>query len=206
MAGSFACIGKQTQDLKYAGGTAYVEIGDNSTFREYVTVNASTADGGRTIVGSHCHILAYSHIAHDCIVGDHVIMSNATQIAGHVVIQEHAVFGGVGGVHQFVKIGCMAMVGATAKVVQDVAPFCLVEGNPAVPVSVNKIGMRRNGKSEEVIKAVVQAYRLLFRSNLTVEAAAEQIRDKCGGSAEIQHLIEFIQTSERGLARPKAAR
>ena len=121
----FACLGKRTQDLKYKGGTAFVEIGAGTTLREYVTVNAATADGGKTVVGDGCHILAYCHIAHECRLGNEIIMSNATQLAGHVTVGDGAVFGGVGGVHQFVRIGELVMIGATAKVVQDVPPFCL---------------------------------------------------------------------------------
>jgi len=202
----FASIGKQTQDLKYDGGTAYVEIGHDTTLREYVTVNAATEAGEKTIIGNNCHILAYCHIAHECILGDHVIMSNATQLAGHVVVEDHVVFGGIGGVHQFVRIGTMAMVSATAKVVQDILPFCLVDGNPAVPVMINKVGMERNGKSPEVIDVIQKAFRTIFRASLTVEAAIGQLQEKYSGMEEVERLIRFAEASERGLARPKSGR
>ena len=200
---SFACLGKQTQDLKYDGGTAYVEIGEGTTLREYVTVNAATADGAKTVIGKNCHILAYCHIAHDCQLGNHVIMSNSTQLAGHVTIGDNAVFGGLAGVHQFVRIGQMAMISATAKAVQDVMPFCLVDGSPAALVSVNKIGMRRHGKSDEVILAVNKAYKIFFRSNLTVEKAVEMLEVECVGVAEVDEMIKFARKCERGLARPR---
>jgi len=202
----FASLGKQTQDLKYEGGAAAVEIGDDTTIREYVTVNAATAAGGATSIGAHCHILAYSHIAHECRLGNRVIMSNGTQLAGHVIVEDNVVFGGMAGVHQFVRIGTTAMVSATAKVIQDVAPFCLVDGNPAVPVGVNKIGMQRNGRSEEAIAAVGRAYKTLFRANLTLEAALQRLSAEQGDVPEIEHMVRFIQGSERGLARPRQSK
>ncbi|MBT4815780.1 MAG: acyl-ACP--UDP-N-acetylglucosamine O-acyltransferase, partial [Lentisphaerae bacterium] len=192
--------------LKYDGGTAYVEIGHDTTLREYVTVNAATATGERTAIGNHCHVLAYCHIAHECILGDHVIMSNATQLAGHVIVEDHVVFGGMGGVHQFVRIGTMVMVSATAKVVQDVLPFCLVDGNPAVPVTINKVGLERNGKSPETIDAIQKAYRTVFRANLTVDAAVNQLREAYPGVEEVERIAHFAETSERGLSRPKSGR
>lgn len=202
----FASVGKRTQDLKYGGGTAYVEIGHDTTLREYVTVNAATAAGEKTIIGNHCNILAYCHIAHECILGDHVIMSNATQLAGHVIVEDHVVFGGIGGVHQFVRIGAMSMISATAKVVQDVLPFCLVDGNPAVPVTINKVGLERNGKSPEVIDIVQKAYRTIFRANLTIEAAVTQLREAYPDVEEVERIVRFAEASERGLARPKSGR
>lgn len=202
----FACIGKQTQDLKYAGGVAFVEIGARTTLREYVTVHAATVSGGRTVVGSDCHILAYCHIAHECLLGNGIVMSNATQLAGHVTVEDDVVFGGMAGVHQFVRIGRMAMVSATAKVVQDVVPFCLVDGHPALPVTVNKIGMQRHGLSRQVITTVEDAFRTLFHSNLTLDAAVAELRNRGGDSAEVQQMLAFVESSERGLARPKSAK
>ena len=199
----FACVGGKTQDLKYRGGDTRVAIGDGTTLREYVTVHASTLDGGSTVVGRGCHILAYCHIAHDCRLGDRVIMSNATNLAGHVTVEDAVVFGGMVGVHQFVRIGTVAMVSATAKVVQDVLPFCLVDGNPAGTVTVNRVGMERNGRSPEAIGYVERAFRLLFRSNLTLENALSQLGEELGHVADIHRMIEFAQAGERGLARPK---
>lgn len=203
---SFACIGKQTQDLKYKGGKAYVEIGARTTLREYVTVHASTTDGGKTVIGNDCHILAYCHLAHDCILGDHVIMSNNTQLAGHVIIEEHAVFGGMVAVVQFVRIGRYAMVGATAKVVQDIAPYTLADGSPAEPVTVNKVGLERNGFTPEQIRVLAQAYKVFFRSNLRQDEALARLRTEFPDSPDVAHFIAFVQASQRGLARPKADR
>ncbi len=199
----FAAIGGQTQDLKYRGGESFVEIGDHTTLREYVTVNAATGEGARTVVGSHCHILAYCHIAHDCRLGDGVIMSNNTQLAGHVVVEDRAVFGGMGGVHQFVRIGTLAMVSGMARVGQDVAPYCLAAGIPAGAVTINRIGMERNGFKKASIAAVARAYRILFRSSLPVAEAVERLRREFADVPEVQHLAEFAESSERGLARPK---
>ncbi len=203
---SFACVGKQTQDLKYKNEVSYVEIGDRTTLREYVTVNAATAEGARTVVGNDCHILAYSHIAHECRLGSGIIMSNGTQLAGHVEIEDHVVFGGLGGVHQFVRIGRMSMISATAKVVQDIVPYCLADGNPALPATVNRIGLQRHGASNDTIRAVGRAYKILFRGNLKLEDALAQLRETFPDCAEVQHMTEFAASSERGLARPKSAK
>ncbi|OGJ88605.1 MAG: acyl-[acyl-carrier-protein]--UDP-N-acetylglucosamine O-acyltransferase, partial [Candidatus Raymondbacteria bacterium RifOxyB12_full_50_8] len=200
---SFACIGKQTQDLKYKGGVCYVEIGSNTVLREYVTVHAATTAGNTTSIGNDCHILAYNHVAHECKVGNHVIMSNACQLAGHVTVEDAVVFGGLVGVHQFVRIGRMAMMGATSKAVQDIAPYCLADGSPAQPVTINKVGMQRNGRSEDAVSAVTKAFRILFRSSLTLEAALTQLEQEYPNVAEVKDMIQFARTSERGLARPK---
>ena len=201
----FACIGKQTQDLKFSGGVAHVEIGANTTLREYVTVNSATRAGDRTVIGCNCSILAYCHIAHDCCLGDRVIMSNCTQLAGHVSIADDVVFGGLGGVHQFVRIGRMAMISATAKVVQDIAPFCLADGSPALPVTINKIGLQRHGRSPDEIAAVSAAYKILFRAKLTLAAAQEKLQEQYGHLEDVRAMLDFVASSERGLARPKAS-
>jgi UDP-N-acetylglucosamine acyltransferase len=202
---SFACLGKVSQDLKYRGGNARVVIGSGCTFREYVTVHASTADGGKTELGDGCHILAYCHIAHDCALGDRVIMSNGTNLAGHVVAGDDAVFGGLAGVHQFVRIGRMAMIGASARLGQDVPPYCLAEGWPAACITVNRIGMERHGLSKETIQSVHSAYKVVFRSGSPLQGALEQLRERFPGVAHVEEMIEFIEGSERGLARPKTS-
>ncbi|MCF7854880.1 MAG: acyl-ACP--UDP-N-acetylglucosamine O-acyltransferase [Candidatus Pacebacteria bacterium] len=199
----FACVGKQTQDLKYRGGLGPVEIGDNTTLREYVTVHTPTDPDGLTKIGNACHILAYSHIAHDCVLGNRIIMSNGTNLGGHVVVEDAVVFGGLCGVHQFVRIGTMAMLGAMSKATQDIAPYSLAEGNPAVPRMVNKVGLSRNGLDDDRVRAIVKAHKLLFHAGLTQGEALEQLEYQLGQLPEIEHLIAFAQSSERGLARPK---
>lgn len=197
----FASIGLKTQDLKWQGGVTRTEIGDYNTFRESVTVHSATGDGEVTRVGSHNHILAYSHLAHNVTVGNHVIMSNVATLAGHVVVEDYAVVGGLAAVHQFCRIGKMSIIGGCSKVVQDVPPFMLVDGNPAETRTVNKVGMERNGVSEEAQVALRQAYKILFREGLTIKNALARIEAELPRLPEVQHLVGFVQTSQRGICK-----
>jgi UDP-N-acetylglucosamine acyltransferase len=197
----FASIGLKSQDLKWNGGVTRTEIGDNNTFREYVTVHSATADGESTIVGSHNHILAYSHIAHNVRVGSHVVMSNVATLAGHVTVEDHAVVGGLAAVHQFCRIGKMAIIGGCSKVVQDVPPFMLADGNPARTRTINKVGLERNGVSEEAQAALRQAYKMLFRGGLTLSNALAKIEKELPELPEVGHLIQFVRASERGISK-----
>lgn len=197
----FASIGLKTQDLKWSGGTTHTEIGDANTFREHVTIHSATGDGEVTRVGSHNHILAYSHIAHNVTVGDHVIMSNVATLAGHVAVEDHAVVGGLAAVHQFCRIGRMAIIGGCSKVVQDVPPFMLADGNPAETRTINKVGLDRNGVSEEIQAALKQAYKILFREGLTISNALARIEAELAPSPELQHLVRFVRASERGISK-----
>ncbi len=200
---SFACLGKNSQDLKDHGEVAYVEIGRQCILREYVTVNASCTPGGKTIVGDQCFLLAYSHVAHDCSLGRKVIMSNGTSLAGHVTVGDDVVFGGLCGAHQFVRIGEGVMVGAMSKATQDILPFTLVNGIPAAPAGVNRIGLERRGHSPQAIRAVQAAYRVVFRSSLLLEEAIEKVRADFPAVDEVQRMVAFAEQSERGLARPR---
>lgn len=197
----FASIGLKTQDLKWKGGITRTRIGDHNTFREYVTVHSATGDGETTIIGSHNHILAYCHMAHNVVLGNHIIMSNVATLAGHVTVEDHAVIGGLAAVHQFCRIGKMAIIGGCSKVVQDIPPFMLADGNPAVARTINKVGLERNGVSAEAQAALKQAYKILCRDGLTVSNALERIAAELPAIAEIQHLVAFIRASERGIAR-----
>jgi len=197
----FACIGLKTQDLKWKGGVTSLEIGDHNTFREYVTIHSATGDGEVTRVGSHNHILAYCHIAHNCLLGDHIIMSNVATLAGHVMVEDYAVIGGLAAVHQFCRIGKMAMIGGCSKVVQDVPPFMMADGNPAQTRTVNKIGMERNGVSEKAQSALRQAYKILFREGLILRNAVAKVEKKLPRLEEIKHLVQFIRSSERGISK-----
>jgi UDP-N-acetylglucosamine acyltransferase len=197
----FASIGLKTQDLKWKGGLTRTIIGDRNTFRESVTINSATSDGDATIVGSDNHILAYSHIAHDVHMGDHVIMSNVGTLAGHVIVEDHAVVGGLAAIHQFCRIGKMSMIGGCSKVVQDVPPFMIADGNPAQTRTINKHGLERNGVSEEAQSALKKAYRILFREGLAISNALSRIEAELPPLAEVQHLLEFARTSERGLSK-----
>ncbi|HOX04152.1 MAG TPA: acyl-ACP--UDP-N-acetylglucosamine O-acyltransferase [Candidatus Paceibacterota bacterium] len=197
----FASIGLQTQDLKWKGGLTRTRIGDGNTFREYVTVHSATGDGEATEIGSHNHILAYGHVAHNVALGSHVIMSNVATLAGHVVVEDQAVIGGLAAVHQFCRIGRMAIVGGCSKVVQDVPPYMLADGNPAATRTVNKIGLERNGVSAEAQNALKLAYRILFREGLTISNALARVEAEIPPLPEIQHLVRFARASERGLSR-----
>ena len=196
-----ASIGLKTQDLKWKGGITRTQIGDRNTFRECVTINSATSDGEVTTVGSHNHILAYSHIAHNVTLGSHIIMSNVGTLAGHVTIEDHAVIGGVVAIHQFCRVGKMSMIGGCSKVVQDVPPFMLADGNPAQTRTVNKVGLERRGISEEAQAALKQAYKVLFREGLTISNALLKIEKEWPALAEIQYLVQFARTSERGLSK-----
>ncbi len=197
----FASLGLKTQDLKWKGGITRTEIGDHNTFREYVTVHSATGDGETTVIGSHNHILAYCHLAHNVTLRNHIIMSNVATLAGHVLVEDCAVIGGLAAVHQFCRIGKMALIGGCSKVVQDVAPFMLVDGNPAETRTVNKVGMERNGISEDAQAALRQAYKILFREGLTSSNALARIESEIGTVPEVQHLVRFVRASERGISK-----
>ena len=197
----FASLGLKTQDLKWKGGVTRTEIGDGNTFREYVTIHSATGDGEVTRIGSLNTILAYCHIAHNCTLGDHVIMSNVATLAGHVTVEDHAVIGGLAAVHQFCRIGKMSMIGGCSKIVQDVPPFMIVDGNPGETRTINKIGMERHGVSEEAQNALRQAYKILFREGLTIPNALVKIESELPKLPEVLHLLNFVRTSERGISK-----
>jgi UDP-N-acetylglucosamine acyltransferase len=197
----FASLGLKTQDLKWEGGVTRTEIGDHNTFRECVTVNSATGDGEVTRVGSHNHILAYAHIAHNVTLGNYVIMSNVATLAGHVLVEDHAVIGGLAAIHQFCRIGKLSLIGGCSKVVQDVPPFMIVDGNPAATRSVNKVGLERHGVSKEAQAALRQAHRILFREGLAIPNALARIEQELPPLPEIQHFVQFARTSQRGLTK-----
>ena len=197
----FASIGLKSQDLKWKGGVTRTVIGEDNAFREYVTIHSATSDGDATTVGSHNHILAYCHIAHDCRVGSHIIMSNVGTLAGHVTVEDHAIVGGLAVVHQFCRIGTMAIIGGCSKVVQDVPPFMLADGNPAETRTVNKVGLERNGVSEEAQSALRSAYKILFREGLTISNALAKIEADLPLLPEVKHLVQFARSSERGISK-----
>jgi len=197
----FACIGLKTQDLKWKGGVTRTEIGEHNTFREYVTVHSATGDGEVTVVGSHNHILAYCHLAHNVSLGSHVIMSNVATLAGHVTVEDHAVIGGLAAVHQFCRIGKFAMIGGCSKVVQDVPPFMIADGNPAETRTINKVGMERHGVSEAAQAAMKQAYKILFREGLAISNALAKIEQELAPMPEVAHLVQFVRASERGISK-----
>lgn len=198
---AYCSIGQQTQDLKYRGEPTWLEIGDDNTFREFVTINRSTAGSGKTRVGSGGNFLAYSHIGHDCTVGDAVVFSNNGTLAGHVQVGDRAVIGGLTAVHQFCRVGRFAITGGCSKIVQDVPPFMIADGNPAEVRGINQVGLERAGFPPEKIKPVKEAFRLIYRGKLNTAQALEALREKLGQSEEVQAIIRFIEESERGIIR-----
>lgn len=197
----YCSIGQRSQDLKYAGEPTHLEIGDQNSFREFCTVNRGTSPGSKTTIGSNGNFLAYSHVAHDCRVGDHVIFSNNGTIAGHVTVEDHAVIGGLSGVHQFCRIGCHAIIGGCTKIVQDVPPYMIADGNPAEIRGINQVGLERRGFTAEDARALREAYRQLYRSNLNVKQACEKIAAEPDQPKVVAHLLAFIESSQRGIVR-----
>lgn len=197
----FACLGGKTQDLKYKGGNPGVRIGDRNVFREYASVHAATNDGEFTVVGSDNTILAYCHIAHDCVVGNRIIMSNYAGLAGHVIVEDHVLIAAYGGVHQFCRVGAHAMLSAHSKLVHDLPPFFIADGGPATVRTFNKVGLERLGYTAEQIERVKQVFRILYRDGLNRTQALEKLTaHPQATSAEFQRMLVFAQSSERGFA------
>jgi len=201
--GHGSVIGSPPQDLKYREGTpSGVRIGNDTVIREYVTVHRSAREHGWTEIGDGNLIMAMSHIAHDCRLGNHIIVINYAGLTGYVEVEDFAVVGGLTGIHQFTRVGAYAYIGGCAKVVQDVPPCVIVDGNPATARSVNVIGLRRNGIVPEVRQALQRAFRILYRSGLSPKGALERIRAEVPPSGLVDHLVEFIETSRRGICGP----
>jgi UDP-N-acetylglucosamine acyltransferase len=196
----FSSVGSDPQDLKYHGERVELEVGDANTFREFVTVNRGTAPGGgRTRIGSHNLIMAYVHIAHDCVVGNHAILVNGATLAGHVTVEDHATVGAFCPVHQFCRIGRHAYIAAHTVITQDVPPFAkVVAPRDTRCYGVNSIGLERDGFTSERIRDIERAFRLLLRSKLNTAQALEKMRETLNGSADVQEIIRFIETAERG--------
>ena len=196
----FASIGLRTQDLKWKGGLTRTDIGDHNTIRECVTIHSATGDGEATIIGSHNNILAGSHVGHNVVLGNRIIVSMAA-LAGHVLVEDCALVGGLSAVHQFCRVGTMSMIAGCAKIVQDVPPYMLVDGNPAVTRAINKVGLDRNGVPEEAQAALRRAQKILFRDGLTIPNALAKIEEELPRLPEIQHLVNFFRSSERGVTK-----
>jgi UDP-N-acetylglucosamine acyltransferase len=199
---AYCSIGQQSQDLKYGGEPTYLEIGNENVFREFVTVSRATGKGNVTRIGNQGNFLAYSHIAHDCDVGDRVIFSNNATLGGHVIVEEYAVLGGLTAVHQFCRIGKHAITGGCTKIVQDVPPFMIVDGNPAEVRGVNLVGLERRGFNPDTVRALKEAYRILYRAKLNTKQALEELgRNGLAETSEVNDLMKFIERSERGIVR-----
>ena len=200
-----AVIGSIPQDLKYRGEETVLVIGDRNKVREYVTINPGTeGGGGKTVIGSDCLLMAYAHVAHDCSLGDRVVLANSVALAGHITIEDRAVIGGLVGVHQFVRVGTLSIVGGCSRVIQDVPPYATCVGYPAKVFGLNTEGLRRAEMSEENRRALHHAFRILFQSKLSMSHALEQVAQELGtrdSSPELTHLLDFIRQSKRGVCR-----
>lgn len=197
----FSVIGASSQDKKYRGEVSHVRIGDRNVIREFVTINRGTGEGTETVIGDDNNLLAYVHIAHNCRIGNRVVMSNLAQLAGHVIVGDNANIGGMVGVHQFARIGRMAMVGGMSKVVKDIPPFMLVEGNPMTVYGLNTVGMKRNNVSPESISELKEAYRTLYRSGHNLSTAIELLRETLR-TPEGHELLAFLQEeTDRGVLK-----
>ena len=198
---SFVSIGKANQDLKYKGEPTKTIIGNNNSIREFVTIHRGTDDRWETRIGNGNLLMAYVHIAHDVIVGDDCILANNVTLAGHVVVDSHAIIGGLTPVHQFTRIGSYCMVGGASAVNQDICPFVLAEGNKATIRGLNSIGLRRRGFTDEQLSNLKKAYRILFRQNLPLKDALEELEKDFSEDKNIMYLVEFIKNSNRGITR-----
>ncbi len=196
-----AVLGTLPQDLKFGGEKTHLTIGDNTTIREYATLNRGTDYRWKTIVGKGCFIMIYAHVAHDCLLGDNVILANSVNLAGHVEIGDCAIIGGVVPVHQFVKIGAHSIVGGGFRVQKDVCPFALVGGYPLKTMGLNIIGLKRRGFPEKTIDTLAQVFRLLFRSKLNTSQALERIKAEIEPIPEVGLILDFISKSERGIIK-----
>lgn len=199
---SHAVLGGIPQDLKYRGESTSLVVGDKNTFREFATVSLGTAGGGGvTRIGNGGLFMASSHVGHDCQIGDGAIFANSAALAGHVLVEDHVHIGGLSACHQFCRIGRFAFVGGMTGVGMDVAPYCTVSGARAELAGVNVIGMQRAGMAEEQIGRIKQAYKVVFRSNLGLQEAIAELADELAGYPEIDHFIEFLRGSQRGITR-----
>lgn len=198
----FVSIGLPPQDLKFAGEQTETEIGQRTRIREFVTVHRGTAGGGGiTRIGDDCFLMAQAHVAHDCLIGNNVIMANAATLAGHVLVEDGANIGAYSGVHQFCRVGREAYVGGYSVVVKDALPFALTVGNHAKCYGLNKVGMRRRGYSRETLDALHHAFYLLLSAKLNTSQAIERIRAEITNTPEVDELVQFVETSQRGVVK-----
>ena len=199
--GKGAVLSTEPQDLKFKNEKTYLEVGDSTVIREFATLNRGTSHSYKTVVGKNCFLMAYMHIAHDCVIGNNVIISNAVNMAGHVVIEDYAAVGGLTAIHQFVRIGQHSFVGGGLRIPKDVPPYILAMGEPLQYGGTNHIGLSRRGFDKEVLLEIKRAYKLIYRSNLTVSEAITEIENTLKPLPEIRNIVDFAKRSERGLIR-----
>ncbi len=194
-----AVIGSRPQDLKYKGEKVFLEIGDENIIREYSTFNPGTGEGGRTVIGSNNLFMAYSHIAHDCLVGNNCVIANNGTLAGHVTIEDRAVVGGLVAIHQFVSIGTLSIIGGCSKVVQDIPPYSTCDGHPARVYGLNLVGLRRQNIVKESIGELNRAFKIIFNSGLSIKHSLEKVENEIRQTPEVSYLVNFIKNSQRGI-------
>lgn len=203
----FSSIGEDTSDLSYRGEPTTLEVGDDNVFREGVTVHRGTVkDAGRTIIGSHCLLMPYVHVAHDCVLGDHVILANNAAVSGHVRVGDHANFGGFAGVAQFRSVGSYVHIAAMSLVIKDVPSYTTVAGNPASTAGLNVEGLRRHGFSDELMGQLREAYRTVYRRGLTVEEACAELQPLADRVGEVATFVDQVRNSRWGIVRPRGRR
>ncbi len=199
---SFWSIGTPPQDISYRNEETELIIGDDNVIRECATIHrATTKEDRKTVIGNKNFLMAYSHVAHDCRLGNNIVMANSVALGGHIVIGDYAILGGITGVHQFVRIGAYSLIGGQSAVSLDIPPYVIAAGNHAQLYGLNLVGLKRRGFSEEAIKTLKKAYKTIFRSGLTQEAAFQKVIDEFSGSREAAHLVEFMKNSKRGVTR-----
>jgi len=196
-----AVLGTLPQDLKFEGEKTHLTVGDGTVIREYATLNRGTKYRGKTVVGRNCFIMAYAHVAHDCLLGNQVILANSVNLGGHVEIGDWAIIGGVVPVHQFVKIGAHSIVGGGFRVQKDVCPYALVAGYPLKTIGLNRIGLQRRGFPEETVQILERTFRILFKSKLNTSQAIEKIKTEMEPIPEVKIILDFIAESERGIIK-----
>lgn len=198
----YVSIGSDPQHVNYTGGKTHLEIGDNNVIREFVTMNRGTTEGhGVTCIGNHNYFMAYSHVAHDCLVGNHVVFANTASIAGHCRVDDYAILGAFSAVHQNVHIGSYSFLGRATKIYQDILPYMLVTGNPGLPRGLNTIGLKRHGFSKEVIRELKRAFNLLHRRDVKFNDIRVQLKEWSSKIPEMNLILEMIDSSSRGIAR-----
>ena len=199
----FASIGEAPQFLGYKGEKTFLQIGDRNIIREFVTLHRGTVKGGgKTVIGNDNYLMAYSHVAHDCQIGNQVVMANGATLAGHILIEDYAIIGGLSAIHQFCRVGTHAFISGLTGVSLDIPPYMLSSGSRAKLFGLNAVGLKRHHFSEETLKALKKAYRIVFRSGLTLEKAMKKVgEDDIFQIPEVQHLLQFIQHSKRGICR-----
>lgn len=197
--GPFTVLGAPPQDHKYAGEESFVEIGEHTEIREYCSIHRGTGKHTTTSIGSHCMLMAYSHVGHNCRLGDHIIMANCVQLSGHTTVEDYVVISGLSGTHQFTRIGKMAMIGGMSRINRDALPFTITNGNPPAIYGLNKVGLRRQQMKKDVIDNLRAAYRVLFQSRLALPEALKKCEEVYGHVPEIQYMCDFIKSSKRGV-------